>query len=45
MFQRLDVFVEAQGAHGPEEIVPVDRLSLLLLAFVAGFGGDERNEL
>lgn len=40
----LYVLVEAEGAHGPKEVIAVDGLAFLLLAFVAGFRGDEGDE-
>lgn len=41
----LDVILEAEGGHGPEEIVAVDGLPLLPLALVGGLAGDEADEL
>lgn len=43
--ERLDVAVEAERAHGPDDVVAVDGLALFLLALVAGFARDERDEL
>ncbi|KAJ8524521.1 hypothetical protein ON010_g16597 [Phytophthora cinnamomi] len=43
--ERLHVAVEAQRAHGPDDVVAVDGLALLLLALVAGLARDERDEL
>lgn len=43
--ERVDVLVEAQRAHGPKQVLAVDGLALLLLALVAGLGGDEADEL
>ena len=31
----VHVLLESEGGHGPEQIVPVDSLALLLLALVA----------
>jgi hypothetical protein len=33
--ERVDVLLEAERGHGPEQVVPVDGLPLLLLALVA----------
>ena len=43
--ERLHVLVEAQGAHGPQYVVTIDRLALLLQALVRGLRRDERDEL
>ncbi|KAJ6301804.1 hypothetical protein OIU77_016008 [Salix suchowensis] len=43
--ERLHVFLEAQGRHGPQEIITVDCLSLLSLALVGGLSCDEADEL
>lgn len=42
--QRLHVLIESQGTHGPQQIVPVDRLAFLLHAFIRGLGGHEGYE-
>ena len=34
--ERLNVWFKAQRGHGPQQVVPVDGLALLLLALVAG---------
>ena len=34
--QRLEVLFKAQRTHCPEQIIPVDGLPLLTLAFIAG---------
>jgi hypothetical protein len=43
--ERLDVVLEAERGHGPEQVVAVDGLALLALALVGGLAGDERDEL
>lgn len=43
--ERVDVLVEAQSAHGPQQVFAVDGLALLLLALVAGLRGDEADKL
>uniref|UniRef100_A0A0A9GEY4 Uncharacterized protein n=1 Tax=Arundo donax TaxID=35708 RepID=A0A0A9GEY4_ARUDO len=43
--ERLDVVLEAERGHGPEEVVAVDGLALLALALVGGLAGDEGDEL
>ncbi|KAK3411591.1 hypothetical protein EUGRSUZ_I00332 [Eucalyptus grandis] len=40
-----NVVLEAEGGHGPEEVVAVDGLALLTLALVRGLPGDEADEL
>ena len=37
----VHVLLESEGGHGPEQIVPVDGLALLLLALVAGPASSE----
>ena len=34
-FQRFDILVEIQSAHGPQQIVSIDRFPLLSLTFIA----------
>ena len=41
----LDVLVETECAHGPEQVVAVDGFPLFLLAFITGFGGNKRDKL
>lgn len=43
--ERLDVLVEAQGTHGPQYVVTIDRFPLLLQALVRGLRRDEGDEL
>jgi hypothetical protein len=43
--ERLDVVLEPQRGHGPEQVVAVDGLALLALALVGGLAGDEGDEL
>lgn len=45
LLQRVDVLVEAQGAHSPQNIIAVDSLPLLTLAFVACLGRDKAHKL
>lgn len=45
LLQRVDVLVEAQRAHRPQDVVPVDGLTLLALALVARLGRDEAHKL
>mmetsp|Transcript_340 Transcript_340/g.996 ORF Transcript_340/g.996 Transcript_340/m.996 type:complete len:267 (+) Transcript_340:261-1061(+) len=40
--ERLNVLVKPEGRHGPQKIVPIDRLALFLHALVRRLGGDER---
>lgn len=42
--ERLNVLIEAQCAHRPQNIVSIDRFPLLLLALIARLAGDEGNE-
>lgn len=42
--ERINVFVEAQRAHGPQQVLAIDSLAFFLFAFVAGLGGDEADE-
>ncbi|KAK7289576.1 hypothetical protein RIF29_03318 [Crotalaria pallida] len=41
----LNVFLEPQRGHGPQQVVAVDGLTLLTLALVGGFAGYEADEL
>lgn len=41
----IDVIFKPQRHHRPEQIVAVDSLSLLPLAFIARLAGDEADEL
>ena len=43
--ERIHVVLEAQGSHGPEKIVAVDRLPLLLLALIGSLSCYEADEL
>jgi hypothetical protein len=42
--ERFHVLVKAQRAHGPQQVVPVDRLALFLEALVTRLRRDKRNE-
>merc|ERR1711935_500591 len=43
--ERLDVLLETQRAHGPQQIVAVDRLTLFTLTFITCFACDKTYEL
>jgi hypothetical protein len=45
VLERVDVVLEAERGHGPEQVVAVDGLALLALALVGGLPGDEGDEL
>jgi hypothetical protein len=45
VLERIDVVLEAERGHGPEQVVAVDGLALLALALVGGLPGDEGDEL
>mmetsp|Transcript_12965 Transcript_12965/g.55332 ORF Transcript_12965/g.55332 Transcript_12965/m.55332 type:complete len:218 (+) Transcript_12965:1950-2603(+) len=43
--ERLDVLLESERAHGPQQVVAVDGLALFALALIARLAGDEADEL